>query len=216
MPSCLGLFGGTFDPVHAGHLRLATEMREALGLERVVFLPAGQPWQRTGGPVATGAHRAEMLRLALAPEPAFQLDTRELAREGPTYTADTLAEFRRELGPATPIVFLCGSDAIASVHTWARWESLLTLAHFAVAGRAGDDAAAIASRLPPSFRERLREPAPALAGPAGGVIALPMTPLAISSTDIRARVARGRSARWLAPDPVLDYIHRHALYGAPA
>lgn len=212
----LGLFGGTFDPVHAGHLRLATEVREALGLGTVIFLPAGEPWQRHAGPQASGAQRAEMLRLAVAGHPFFRVDAREIERPGPTYTADTLAQFRREQGGDTPIVFLCGSDAVAHIHTWARWESLLGLAHFAVAGRAGDDAAAIASRLPPLFQERLRKPAEALAAPAGAVIALPMTPLAISSTDIRARLARGRSARWLAPDAVLDYIQRNTLYGAPA
>jgi nicotinate-nucleotide adenylyltransferase len=213
----LGLFGGTFDPIHAGHLRLATEVREALGLGRVVFVPAGDPWQRASGPVASAAHRAEMIRLAIAGEPAFALDERELRRAGPTYTVDTLAAVRAEIGPSQPLVFLCGSDAAAGIDTWHRWEALATLAHIAVAGRAGETAGDIVRRLPAALGSRVApSPAAALAEAAGAVIPLAMTPLAISSTDLRERLASGRSLRWLAPDAVLDYIHRNALYGVAA
>lgn len=217
MASALGLFGGTFDPIHHGHLRLATEACEALGLARIAFLPAGNPWQRAGDPVASAAHRAEMIRLAIAAQPAFTLDERELRRPGPTYTVDTLGEMRSEEGPGRPLVFLCGSDAAATIPTWNRWETLVELAHIAVAGRAGDSVDDIVRRLPEALRDRVaRSPHEALTQPAGRVLPFAMTPLAIASTDLRARATAHRSLRWLAPDAVVDYIHRHALYGASA
>lgn len=217
MPPALGLYGGTFDPIHAGHLRLATEVREALGLARVLFLPAGNPWQRAGGPVASAAQRADMIRLAIAGEPGFALDERELRRAGPSYTVDTLAEFRAEVGASQPLVFLCGSDAAAGIDTWHRWEALATFAHLAVAGRAGETAGDIVRRLPAALASRVAAtPAEALATAAGRVIPLAMTPLDISSTNLRERAASGKSLRWLAPDAVVDYIHRNALYGVVA
>lgn len=217
MAPALGLFGGTFDPIHHGHLRLATEAREALGLARVAFLPAGNPWQRAGGPAASAAQRADMIRLAIAAEPAFAMDARELQRAGPTYTVDTLAELRAESGAGQPLVFLCGSDAAATLDTWHRWETLVELAHIAVAGRAGETVEDIVGRLPRALGERVAaSPSEALARPAGHVLPFAMTPLAISSTDLRARAAAHRCLRWLAPDAVVDYIHRHALYGASA
>lgn len=217
MAHALGLYGGTFDPIHAGHLRLATEAREALGLASVVFLPAGRPWQRAGGPVASAVQRADMIRLAIADEPAFALDERELHRAGPSYTVDTLAEFRAEVGASQPLVFLCGSDAAAGIDTWHRWEALATLAHLAVAGRAGETAGDIVRRLPAALGSRVvATPAEPLNTPAGCVIPLAMTPLAISATDLRERAASGKSLRWLAPDAVVDYIHRNTLYGVAA
>ncbi len=216
MPSPLGLFGGTFDPVHFGHLRLAAEMREAFRLERVVFLPAGHPWQRSRDTFAPGPDRVRMLELAVAGEPAFSVDDREVRREGPTYTVDTLAEYRQERGPGVPLVFLCGTDAFARVETWHRWESLFGLAHFAVAVRA-DDAdwlakgpGAIPRALWPRVTMSLKD---ILAAPAGRIMTFAMTPLAISSTAIRGLVQSGSSIRYLTPDPVVDHIHQHQLYG---
>jgi nicotinate-nucleotide adenylyltransferase len=207
----LGLFGGTFDPVHFGHLRLATELREAFGLERIVFLPAGQPWQKGGETFAGGDDRIRMLQLATAGEPAFSVDDREVRRPGPTYTVDTLAEFRREAGPAAPIVFLCGADAFAGVETWHRWPSLLDLAHFAVATRAGE-AAGLA--LPAALLPRRTEnPRDLTAAPAGRIMSFAMTPLAISSTALRGLARSAASLRYLTPDPVVDYIHQRSLYG---
>jgi len=218
----LGLFGGTFDPVHFGHLRLAAELREAFRLERVVFLPAGHPWQRSRDTYASGADRVRMLELAPAGDPAFGVDDREVRREGPSYTADTLAEYRHERGPATPLVFLCGTDAFARVETWHRWESLFELAHFAVAVRA-DDAGwsskgpgAIPKALWPRVTMSLRD---LLSSPAGRIMTFAMTPLAISSTAIRGLVQASLSIRYLTPDPVVDYIHQNQLYatlGLPA
>jgi nicotinate-nucleotide adenylyltransferase len=212
----LGLFGGTFDPVHLGHLRLAAEVREAFRLERVVFLPTGHPWQRARDTFAGGADRVRMLELAIAGEPAFAVDDREVRREGPTYTVDTLREYRRERGPDEPFVFLCGTDAFARVETWHEWEALFGLAHFAVAVRA-DDAGwhargpgAIPRALWPRVTMSLRD---ILAAPAGRIMTFAMTPIAISSTAIRGLVQSGCSIRYLTPDPVADYIRQRGLYG---
>jgi nicotinate-nucleotide adenylyltransferase len=219
LASPLGLFGGTFDPVHFGHLRLAAEMREAFRLERVVFLPAGHPWQRARDTFASGPARVEMLRLAIAGEAAFAVDDREVRREGPTYSVNTLAEFRRECGPDTPLVFLCGTDAFARVETWHRWESLFDLAHFAVAVRADDPEwlslgpGAIPKALWPRVTVSLKD---VVTAPAGRIMTFAMTPLAISSTAIRGLVQAAASIRYLTPDPVVDYIHQHQLYGQSA
>jgi nicotinate-nucleotide adenylyltransferase len=215
LASPLGLFGGTFDPVHFGHLRLAAELREALALERVAFLPAGRPWQRGGNTQADGAHRAAMLRLATAGDDGFVVDERELARAGDTFTLDTLREVRAEAGAGRPLVFLCGSDAFAKVETWHRWESLFDLAHFAVAVRADD--AGGPGAVPGPLRPRVtRERRDLLAAPAGRIITFAMTPLAISSTAIRELAQAGSTIRYLTPDPVVGYIRQHSLYGTPA
>ncbi len=219
LASPLGLFGGTFDPVHFGHLRLAAEVREAFRLERVVFLPTGHPWQRSRDTYAGGAERVRMLELAVGADPAFRVDDREVRRAGPTYSVDTLEEYRRECGPATPLVFLCGTDAFARVETWHRWEALFELAHFAVAVRADDPEwhsrgpGAIPKALWPRVTMSLRD---VLTAPAGRIMTFAMTPLAISSTAIRGRVQAGSSIRYLTPDPVVDYIHQHQLYGTSA
>jgi nicotinate-nucleotide adenylyltransferase len=136
--AAIGLFGGTFDPIHFGHLRLATELAETFRLERVVFLPAGLPYHRGRSAHASAEERLTMVKLAIARDPRFGVDDRELRREGETYTYDTLAEIRAERGPGTPLVFLAGSDAFARVDTWHRWQELFDLAHFAVAIRADD------------------------------------------------------------------------------
>jgi nicotinate-nucleotide adenylyltransferase len=215
----LGLYGGTFDPVHFGHLRLATELREAFRLDRVVFLPAGHPWQRSRDTYAEGGLRVRMLELATAGEPAFAVDDREVRREGPSYTVDTLEEYRREQGPERPLVFLCGTDAFARIETWHRWEALLDLAHFAVAVRADDTEwqskgpGAVPKALWPRVTMSLRD---LLAKPAGHVMTFAMTPLAISSTAIRSLARISSSIRYLTPDPVVDFIHQHQLYGSPA
>jgi nicotinate-nucleotide adenylyltransferase len=219
LASALGLFGGSFDPVHFGHLRLAAELREAFQLEQVAFLPTGKPWQRGRDTHASGGHRAAMLRLATEGDPGFVVDERELAREGDTYTIDTLEAVRRERGPDTPIVFLIGSDAFAKIETWHRWESVFDFAHFAVAVRA-DDAdwqargpGAIPKALWPRVSVNRRD---LLSVPAGRIMTFSMTPLAISSTAIRDLVAGGSTIRYLTPDPVVGYIRQHSLYGSPA
>ena len=182
----LGLFGGTFDPVHNGHLRLATELAEAFGLERVVFVPAGLPYHRGRAAHASNDQRLTMLKLATARDARFGIDDRELRRKGETYTYDTLEEIRRERGPQVPLVFLLGSDAFAKIDTWHRWTELFDLAHFAVAVRANDEQ--WASRGPGAFPREVwpritLQPRDLLSAPSGKVISFAMTPLAISSTS---------------------------------
>lgn len=209
----LGLFGGTFDPIHLGHLRLAETAREALGLARVRLIPAGQPPHRAT-PGASGNHRLAMARLATADNPAFEVDAAEVTAAQASFTILTLERLRAELGPARPLVLLLGVDAFLGLPTWRRWTELLDFAHLAVANRPGytlDTA-----QMPPALADLVarREAAPAALGnaPAGAIAPFEMTPLAISATDIRARAAAGLSLRYLLPPPVVDYISRHQLY----
>lgn len=218
-PPAIGLFGGTFDPVHFGHLRLATELAEAFRLEKVLFVPAGLPYHRGRSAHASAEQRLTMLKLAIGRDPRFDVDDRELRRSGDTFTYDTLAEIRRERGPEAPLVFLAGSDAFARIDTWHRGEELFDLAHFAVAIR-GDDTrwasqgpGAFPRAVWPRITLNLRE---LLGSPAGKVMTFAMTPLAISSTALRELSAAGSSIRYLTPDPVVEFVRSHRLYqGAP-
>ena len=215
----IGLFGGAFDPVHLGHLRLAVELGEAFKLERVVFLPTGEPWHRGRAAIADAGHRVAMLKLAIAGEARFAVDDRETRRSGPTYTFDTLTEFRREVGPEVPLLWLCGSDAFEKIDTWHRAEELFGLAHFAVAVRADDTQ--WASKGPgafprptwPRFTLNAQE---LLTAPAGKIATFAMTALPISSSAIRGMLAAGANARYLLPDGVLDYIQANNLYPGAA
>jgi nicotinate-nucleotide adenylyltransferase len=213
--AAVGLLGGTFDPVHFGHLRLATELAEAFRLDQVLFIPAGLPYHRGRSAHATKEQRLTMLKLATARDARFDVDDRELKREGNTYTYDTLAEIRKERGPDTSLVFLMGTDTFAKIDTWHRWTELFDLAHFGVAIRA-DDAqwntrgpGAFPKEIWPRITLNLRE---MLAAAAGKVMTFKMTPLAISSTAIRETAAAGGSVRYLTPDPVVEYIRTHRLY----
>ena len=216
-PKSLGLFGGTFDPVHFGHLRLATELAEAFRLDRVFFLPAGLPYHRGRAAHASSEQRLTMLKLATARDARFDVDDRDLRRGGDTYTYDTLTEIRGERGPDTPLVFLTGSDAFAKIDTWNRWTELFDLAHFAVAIRAGDDQwfskgpGAFPKEAWPRITLNRRE---LLAAPAGKIITFSMTPIAISSSAIRTLAGEGASIRYLTPDPVAEYIRSHDLYSS--
>jgi nicotinate-nucleotide adenylyltransferase len=213
--AAIGLFGGTFDPIHFGHLRLATELAEAFRLDQVLFIPAGLPYHRGRGAHATADERLTMLKLATARDARFDIDDRELKREGDTYTFDTLSEIRKERGPQASLVFLAGSDAFAKIDTWHRWTELFDLAHFAVAIRA-DDAqwfskgpGAFPKEAWPRITLNLRE---LVGSPAGKVMSFSMTPLAISSTAIRALAGDGASIRYLTPDPVVEFIRSRQLY----
>ena len=213
--AAIGLFGGTFDPVHLGHLRLATELGEALRLEKVVFIPAGLPYHRGRDAHATNDERLTMLKLATARDARFDVDDRELKRSGDTYTYDTLAEIRRERGPATPLVFLAGTDAFAKIDTWHRWTELFDLAHFAIAVRANDEAwfSKGPGTIPREIWPRITlNPHELDSSPAGKVVTFAMTPLAISSTAIRTAAREGASIRYLTPDPVVEFIRSHSLY----
>lgn len=215
MASPLGLFGGTFDPIHNGHLRLATELAEAFRLDKVIFLPAGLPYHRGREAHASNDQRLTMVKLATQRDNRFDVDDRELRRSGPTYTYDTLAEIRAERGADVPLVFLTGSDAFAKIDTWHRWTELFDLAHFAVAVRANDEE--WLARGPGAYPREVwprvtLNPNDLLSAPSGKVISFSMTPLAISSTAIRTLAAEGASIRYLTPDPVVEYLRTHQPY----
>ena len=213
--SAIGLFGGTFDPIHFGHLRLATELGEAFHLDKVLFVPAGLPYHRGREAHATNDQRLTMVKLAIGRDARFDVDDRELRRKGETYTYDTLAEVRAERGADTPIVFLTGTDAFAKVDTWHKWQELFGLAHFGVAIRADD--ANWQTKGPGVFPDPVwpritLNPRELLSAPSGKVMTYSMTPIAISSTAIRNLAAEGASIRYLTPDPVVEYIRSHRLY----
>jgi nicotinate-nucleotide adenylyltransferase len=211
----IGLFGGTFDPIHFGHLRLASELAEAFHLDQVIFIPAGLPYHRGRAAHATNEQRLTMLKLATQRDARFDVDDRELRREGNTYTYDTLAEIRAERGPDTPLVFLGGTDSFAKVDTWHRWTELFDLAHFAVAIRADDEQwfSRGPGTIPKGAWPRITlDPRELGAAPAGKIMTFRMTPLSISSTAIRELAAGGRSIRYLSPDPVVEYIRSHKIY----
>lgn len=209
----VGVFGGTFDPVHIGHLRLAEEAREALQLHRVRWIPAGQPWHRAA-PQTSPAHRLGMVQAAIAANPEFEADGREVASGRPSYTVDTLTALRAELGEAVPLVLILGTDAFSALHTWHRWRDLFALAHIGLATRAGQavDRSGLDAGLAAELAARERDVGVLRTGPGGAIVRFDMTPLAVSATDIRARLARGASARYLLPDAVLEYIRLHRLY----
>ncbi len=212
----LGLMGGTFDPIHFGHLRLAEEGREALDLAEVLWLPAGRPPHRHV-PRGAVADRLEMVRLAIAGNPRFSLDDAETRTDGPSYTVTTLERLRAARG-ARPLVLLLGSDAFLGLPTWHRWTALFELAHVAVATRPGFELAAEAlpRELAAACASRLgSDPAALKSAPVGRIVQFAMTPLTISASLVRARLAAGLSVRYLLPDPVREYIDRQHLYRAP-
>jgi nicotinate-nucleotide adenylyltransferase len=212
----VGLLGGTFDPVHFGHLRMAEELAEALGLSQVRVIPAGNPPHR-GPPSVAPEARRDMAALAIAGNPRFSLDERELRRPGPCYMVDTLAELRRELGEAFPLVLFLGADAFLGLTTWHQWRRLFDLAHLAVAHRPGYDPTALDDAIPQvllsELSRRRAEQAGDLCKTASGRIYFSsITQLDISASRIRALVKAGGSIRYLVPDAVLDYISTHRLY----
>lgn len=213
----IGIFGGTFDPIHFGHLRIAEEFAAALGLEQVRLVPTANPPHRAG-PEAGNADRLAMVRLAVAGNPRLAVDERELRRDRPCYTIDTLTELRTELGPAASLSWLIGADSFLSLDRWHRWRELFDLATLAVACRPGFDLDRWRERASPALADEVLPRIQTLSVTGrhlpGTIALLPTTPLAISSTAIRAELAAGRSARYLAPDAVLDYAGRHLLYSA--
>jgi nicotinate-nucleotide adenylyltransferase len=211
----LGLLGGTFDPVHFGHLRLAEEALDALGLPQLVWIPAGRPPHREA-PCAEAAHRLAMVRLAVAGNPRFALDEAEIRAEAPSYTVLTLERLRAARG-ARPLVLVLGADAFLGLEGWHRWRELFELAHIAVATRPGFalNEAPMGTALATECAARCTQEAGVLkAAPAGRILPFTMTPLAISASLVRARLAAGASVRYLLPDPVREYIDSNHLYGA--
>ncbi|MCB1717688.1 MAG: nicotinate-nucleotide adenylyltransferase [Candidatus Competibacteraceae bacterium] len=206
----IGVLGGTFDPVHHGHLRVALDVLEELAFAEVRLLPSRQPPHRVT-PGATPAQRLAMLAAAVARQPGLAIDQRELARAGPSYMHDTLASLRADL-PDTPLCLLIGRDAFNELPTWHRWQELFQLAHFLVLERPGSIPA-----MPPALCAELNgrtitDPALLHQSCAGRVFAWQATQLDISATRIRALLAAGRSPRYLLPEVVLDYIKQYGLY----
>jgi nicotinate-nucleotide adenylyltransferase len=218
MTAPLGILGGTFDPIHLGHLALAREVREALDLAAVRIIPAGDPPHRAA-PVATAAHRLAMVQLAVEGCPGLEVDDREIERPGRSYTVLTLAELRAEM-PPRPLALIVGADAFLGMPTWHQWEALFDLAHVVVVARPG---IALEGHLPePLAREWARrhttDAAAIAAGPAGAIFVQAVTPHAISASAIRAAIAAGNSVArhlqigTLLPPAVLAYIDRNQLY----
>ena len=211
----IGILGGTFDPIHFGHLRLAEEMLELAHLRQIRFIPTGTPPHRAT-PHASAPHRSAMVRQAIAGQPAFVLDEREVNRTTPCYTVDTLLELRAELGAAQPLCLLMGGDAFLQLHTWHEWEQLFELAHIVVGYRPGftleERIHTATPELRQHYQQRLCSVEALSRQSCGGITELAIPKLEISATDIRRRVAEGRTIRYLLPSAVANYIHQHHLY----
>jgi len=211
--SLLVFYGGTFDPVHNGHLAIARDARDALGCA-IRFMPAADPPHRAP-PGADATQRTEMLALALDDEPGLRLDLRELRRDGPSYSVDTLRDLRAEYGDAAPIALLVGADSLLGLPTWHEWTALFGLAHFIVAERPGN---ALDGPLPPALAEAtdgrwVDDPRALREAPAGRLLRLHQPLHPGSATDVRRRIAAGAPWRELVPAAVAAYVARHGLYG---
>jgi nicotinate-nucleotide adenylyltransferase len=206
----IGLFGGTFDPVHLAHLRTAEEVREALALDRVDLVLSATPPHKTVGTQAASEHRRRMLELAITDAPQFRLELCELAREGPSYSIDTIRAVQaRE--PNAEITFIMGADAFAEIATWKDYATIFSLCDFCVISRPGTDERRIPIAVENAF---CYEPNRGVYVHRSGraLRFLPVTALMISASDIRRRCAAGHSIRYLVPDAVADYVATHGLY----
>jgi nicotinate-nucleotide adenylyltransferase len=201
----IGILGGTFDPIHIAHLAIAEEAREAVELDRVLFVPAGVPVHKPGRPISPAEDRVAMVAAAIADNPAFALSRAEVDRPGPSYAVDTLETLSAEItaaGGRPDLVFILSSDAYAGLPTWRRPERILELCRMAVMPRPGVD------RVDPVAMARL------VPGADRQTIVFDGPMLAVSGSTIRSRVAAGRSIRYLVPDAVIAYIGDHGLYRA--
>jgi len=210
----LGILGGTFDPVHAAHLRLAEEATAQLGLTGVLWIPAGHPHHRAS-PVASAEDRLAMVRLATAGHPEYLIDDSEIFSSEPSYTVPTLERLRQIHGENQPLVLLMGADAFLGLASWHRWRELFRLAHVAVVSRPTFTLApeAMNEALADEFRRRRKIPFTALAtAPAGAIVTFTMDAGTVSSTEVRTLLQNNGSVDGLLPAPVLDYILRKQLY----
>lgn len=209
----LGIFGGTFDPIHNGHLRTAFELAECLDLERVLFVPAADPPHRPP-PRVPASVRLAMVRAAIEDEPRFTLDERELRRGGPSYTVLTLEELRRERGPQ-PLVLCLGMDAFLGLPQWHRWTELTGLAHLAVAHRPGFEPPAGDALGELVAARRALLPVELQASPAGRVYFFAGTQVELSATELRSVLESGRDPRYLMPEAVRRMIRATGTYARP-
>ena len=185
--------GGTFDPIHNGHLVAASEVADLFELDEVLFVPTGQPWQKRSRPVTAAEDRYLMTVIATASNPSFSVSRVDIDRPGETFTIDTLSDLRREYGDTTELFFITGADALAQIIGWHRSDELFAMAHFVGVTRPG---------------HQLEDPG----FPEGGVSLIEVPALAISSTDCRERVAAGEPVWYLVPDGVVQYISKRRLY----
>lgn len=212
----IGILGGTFDPVHNGHLRLAQEALEQCNLAAIHFIPSGTPPHRNA-PHASAVQRLDMVRLALQGNSAFVLDDREAYRIDPCYTVDTLTALRAEMGMQQPLCLLMGGDAFLLLHSWHEWKSLFDLSHILVIQRVGHPLGNTINKVNDTLRDEYRArlaPAPCILrdSPAGAILVADMPALEISATDIRKRCSEKKNIHYLLPDAVADYIQLHQLY----
>jgi nicotinate-nucleotide adenylyltransferase len=194
----VGVMGGTFDPIHHGHLVAASEVQAWFDLDEVVFVPTGNPWQKTGGEgrdVSPAEHRYLMTVIATAANPRFRVSRVDIDRNGPTYTIDTLRDLASEM-PDADLYFITGADALTNIFTWRDVDELFALAHFVGCTRPGYD-------MGPGTLENI---------PGDRVTIVEIPALAISSTDCRARTQRGEPIWYLVPDGVVQYVAKHQLY----
>jgi len=196
----IGVLGGTFDPIHIGHLILAEEVRARLNLAEILFVPAGQPWLKVDSPISPAEHRVEMVRLAIVDKPYFKLSTMEIERAGPTYTVDTIAELKAQLGAGDELFFILGWDSLAELPRWLQPSRLIRMCRLVAVPRLG---------YPVPDLEALEASIPGLSQ---RVILLDEPKVDISALAIRDRVARGLSIHRLVPMPVERYIKEHKLY----
>jgi len=196
----IGVLGGTFDPVHMGHLIIAEEVRARLDLAEVLFVPAGQPLLKLNNAISPAQHRVEMVRLAIADEPSFKLSTREVERAGPSYTVDTMAELGSQIGTEDKLFFILGWDNLIQLPQWHEPSRLVKLCRLVPVPRVGH---------PSPDLDSLEAAVPGLSQ---SLIMLDTPQIEISSSEIRDRVARGLSIHQLVPEPVERYIKEHRLY----
>lgn len=199
---CIGVMGGTFDPIHCGHLVAAEQVIEGFRLDRVIFVPSGFPPHKQGRQVTDAEHRYNMVLLATLDHPRFEASRFEIDRGGLSYTAETILEFRQALGPDDKIYFITGADAILDVDSWYRVDDLFRACEFIAVTRPGYDLnglKALEVRLGPEYFGRIHP--------------YSVSGVAISSSEVRARLRQGRSVRYLVPNVVLEYIRKYGLYG---
>ncbi len=209
----IGLLGGTFNPIHVGHLALARAARVALQLDAVRLIPTGQPWQKGPG-ITPATHRLAMTQLAARAEPWLSVDNREVLRSGLTYTVDTLAELRAQEGSAAALILLLGSDQLRNLATWYRYERLLELAHIAVTQRGLSSLTDLPSAVEALVQRHGRDALPD--EPCGSIVFFRMPAVPVSATVLRQQLAAGERPIELLPEGVLDYIDRHGLYRVQA
>ena len=212
----VGIFGGTFDPIHYGHLRIAEEIVETVGLQKMYFVPAGMPRLRHS-PVASPQHRVEIVRLAIQKNPDFVLDGREIYRDGVSYSIDTVREFKQEFGEEIRLCLVLGADAFIKLPEWNNWKELFNLCHFIVSTRPGYSLTLIKELLSKELREECSQRwvsnTESLRKDTSGLIFIASTTmLDISATSIRAHIAAGRSVRHLVPSVTVNYISENKLY----